>query len=136
MTYSNIRFCRSSGAFALLAISLLLAGSVAGCSPDSKDSQLPSKNGDAQSAAKAALTLRDGALPGGEGLAGDHRQLGGPAGRPADVADGASGVLIATAPIADGVTLQPFGPTPGPGQVQWPGEKTPGPAAASTKSPF
>ena len=140
MTYSTIRFRRNSGAFALSAISLILAGlvacSVAGCSPDAKDSPPPSKNMDAQGAAKAELALRDGALPGGEGLAGDRGQLAGSAGHLAEGAIGAAGGLKATAPVADGVTLQPFGLVPEPGQVQWPGEKTPAPAAASTRSPF
>ena len=143
MTYSNMYFRRNSSAFALSAISLILAGlvvglvagSVAGCSPDAKDSQLPSKNMDAQGAAKAEPALRDGALPGG-GLAGDRGQLAGSAGHLAQGAIGTAGGLKATVPVADGVTLQPFGLVPEPGQVQWPGEKTPAPAVASTRSPF
>jgi hypothetical protein len=136
MTYSNIRFRQNSGAVALFAVSLLLAGSLAGCSRDSEDALVPSKDQESQGAAKAEPTLRDAALPGGEGLAGDHRRLGGFNERRADVADDASGVLIAVEPVAVGVTLEPFGPTPGPGQVQWPGENTPAPVAAPTTSPF
>jgi hypothetical protein len=144
MTYSNMYFRRHSGAFALSAISLILAGlvvalvagSVAGCSPDTKDSPLPSKNMDAQGAAKAEPALRDGALPGGGGLAGDRGQLAGSAGHLAQGSIGGARGLKATVPVADGVTLQPFGLVPGPGQVQWPGEKTPAPAVASTRSPF
>jgi hypothetical protein len=134
MTCSNSIFRRSNGTLALFGVSLLLAGSLTGCSPDPKDSQVSSK--DAQVPTKVEPTLRDGALHGGEGQTWEHLQSDTIAGRRASAVVGASEVSRDIEPVAVGVSLQPFGPAPGPGQVQWPSDKTPAPIAAPTTSPF
>lgn len=56
-----------------------------------------------------------------------------------------AGTAASTPPLADatprtrlalGEAMKPFGPNPEPGQVQWPSNDTPPPAAVATGSPF
>jgi hypothetical protein len=134
MKFSNT-FCRQHrGRWLLLSASLLVAGSLVACSPDSTDTETSAKAQPA--AASADESPHDSALHGQGAFAEGKQQSDGDLSRQRSVAGAASEVPVNTAPIAVGVTLQPFGPVPGPGQVQWPSDDTPKPAAAPTMSPF